>query len=472
MPELPEVESFRQLLLPLVSSDEPIVLERLNLDKTPPKVFPSDDEIDGVSGKYRVSDVLRKGKLICIVLEKCENSKKTATSKSSKSIKGETTSKKQRPKEDEVNCAVRYLFLHMGMTGRISTPDHVPDLESLTSSQEYPPAYAYLRLKKCGENPTIEACFSDPRKFGSVQLKTASSLEEAGFGDLAVDALSLKDNQEEADSAVEKLSEKSMGIKAMLLDQKRIVSGVGNWVADEVLFQVQMHPDQTYLTKEQAQDLVTTLSTILSTAVECLHRHEDYPTEWLFHYRWDKRKMKRGKSKDGDAASSTLSDSQGRALDFVTSGGRTSAIVPAIQHKKSQGPTDKKKQISPSTEKKSKLKPEPATSDESHPKASKVQEKRQSETPVTKTSKISRKRTASQQGRNTTQVASKKTKSVPDLKKSQKEQGGTEPRRRQGRKLSEQIKPVIPKSSNEVPRPDPDDGNTNEVRRRSSRAKR
>jgi formamidopyrimidine-DNA glycosylase len=471
MPELPEVESFRQLLLPLVSTDEPIVLERSNLDKTPPKVFPSDDEIDGVSGKYRVSDVLRKGKLICLVLKRCKDSKKSATTKSSKPKKGERTSKKQRPTEDGDHCTVRYLFLHMGMTGRISTPDHVPDLESLTSSQEYPPPYSYLRLKKCGENATIEACFSDPRKFGSVQLKTASSLEEAGFGDLAIDALSLKDNQEEADSAVEKLAGKSMGIKAMLLDQKRIVSGVGNWVADEVLYQVQMHPDQTYLTQEQAQDLLTALSTILTTAVDCLHRHEDYPREWLFHYRWDKRKMKRGKSKDGGTSSLILSDSQGRALDFVTSGGRTSAIVPAIQHKRSQGPTDKKKEISPSTATTSKFKPEPATSDKIHPQASKVKEKPQSEKLVTKTSNTTRKRTASQQGRKTTQEAHKKAKAAPESEISEREQGGTEPRRRQGKELSKQIKPVIPKSSNAVPEPDPADDNKKGPRR-SSRTKR
>ena len=44
MPELPEVENFRRLLLPLISSKHPLHLERCSLEKAPPRKFITDDE--------------------------------------------------------------------------------------------------------------------------------------------------------------------------------------------------------------------------------------------------------------------------------------------------------------------------------------------------------------------------------------------------------------------------------------------
>jgi len=132
-----------------------------------------------------------------------------------------------------------------------------------------------------------------------------------------------------ADEAIlGKLTHQSMGIKGILLDQKRAVCGVGNWVADEVLYQTKMHPDQNYLTREQAMVLVHRLHVILDVAVQCLSRDEEYPREWLFHYRWSKRGSK----------NTTIKDAEGRSIVFVTSGGRTSAVVPSIQKQKSQKP--------------------------------------------------------------------------------------------------------------------------------------
>jgi formamidopyrimidine-DNA glycosylase len=87
------------------------------------------------------------------------------------------------------------------------------------------------------------------------------------------------------------------------MDQKRAVSGVGNWVADEVLYQCEIHPDQTYLTMDQARGLCGTLRTILAVAVDRLRKGEDFPEEWLFHYRWSKKKASK--------------DHRGRPLTFV-----------------------------------------------------------------------------------------------------------------------------------------------------------
>uniref|UniRef100_A0A7S4ADJ1 Formamidopyrimidine-DNA glycosylase catalytic domain-containing protein n=1 Tax=Pseudo-nitzschia australis TaxID=44445 RepID=A0A7S4ADJ1_9STRA len=359
MPELPEVQNFRRLLLPLISKEHPLKLERCSLEKKPPRKFIDDDEIESVhSGEFLVSDVLRKGKLICMVLvskkdnDNANKPKGRKKQENSREATGSTTATAMG------SATTKYLFLHMGMTGRISTPECIPKLQELADTNVYPPPYTYLQL---AAGPK-EACFSDPRKFGAVFLKDELSEE---FGVLAPDALintnvninvntrrpvAVKqeaDREDDSDGGVDgdgddnslsaivadeailgKLTHQSMGIKGILLDQKRAVCGVGNWVADEVLYQTKMHPDQNYLTREQAMVLVHRLHVILDVAVQCLSRDEEYPREWLFHYRWSKRGSK----------NTTIKDAEGRSIVFVTSGGRTSAVVPSIQKQKSQKP--------------------------------------------------------------------------------------------------------------------------------------
>lgn len=200
----------------------------------------------------------------------------------------------------------------MGMTGRVSTPSNVPALESL-NDVEYPPSHTHLVFRTHSE----EVCFSDPRKFGSVTL----SLTQSNFDDLAPDALT--------DFDLEELVGQSMGIKALILNQKRVVSGVGNWVADEVLYQCQLHPEQTYLTPSQAEMFRDKLHFILSTAISCLDNREEFPASWLFHCRWGKRSANKG---------TKVEDPEGRNVVFLKAAGRTSAIVPSIQIKRSQKP--------------------------------------------------------------------------------------------------------------------------------------
>lgn len=117
----------------------------------------------------------------------------------------------------------------------------------------------------------------------------------------------------------------TLGIKALMLDQKRCLSGVGNWIADEVLYQSRIHPDQNYLTAAQSSLLLTKLKEILKVAVDG-DLKEDLPEEWLFNFRWSKGKSKK----------SVITDYYGKNISFVTSGGRTSAIVPSIQKRRSQ----------------------------------------------------------------------------------------------------------------------------------------
>jgi formamidopyrimidine-DNA glycosylase len=332
MPELPEVENFRRLLLPLVSGEHPLRLERQSLEKLPPSKFVTDDEINEVHRlDLVVSDVLRKGKLICLVLK--EKKEKGNNNNNNNNIGN------NKNKNNNI-AATKYMFLHMGMTGRISTPDHIPKLKELKDTDIYPPPYTYIRLV-AGPN---EASFSDPRKFGSMYLK--DKLED-DFDILAPDALNellmKKEGKQQddepsvalqdgttKDAIIAKLIQQSTGIKGILLDQKRCVCGVGNWVADEVLYQTKMHPDQNFLSEEQALLVLHRLHMILEQAVQCLSQDQEFPQEWLFHYRWSKR----------GSAKKTVTDAKGRSIIFVTSGGRTSAVVPSIQKKINQKPVN------------------------------------------------------------------------------------------------------------------------------------
>lgn len=151
MPELPEVECFRRLLLPLAASKETLTIE--SKSPSPPKNFLSPEQIESLNGNCIVKDVLRKGKLICMVLE-CT-----------------------KRKIENQDCV--YLFLHMGMTGRISTPSHTPTLES--QKDEVDQKHIHLVFRTDSE----EIYFSDPRKFGSATLSTTL----ADFDELAPDAL-------------------------------------------------------------------------------------------------------------------------------------------------------------------------------------------------------------------------------------------------------------------------------------------
>ena len=311
MPELPEVESYRQILLSLVT-DRSSQNESVRLEFGPPplpnKRFPSEQTIAEINeGNFNIINVLRKGKVLCVVLEK---------------IKDPNTSK------IDVTAAIT---LHMGMTGRISSPNHIPKLESLSEECSYPPPHTHLIIYSPNGQ---QACFSDPRKFGSVYVHIYENgqrnIDEEcipAFQELAPDALTaLSKDSDLTNIILNKFTNQRKVIKALLLDQRAIISGVGNWVADEVLYRSKIHPDQSFLTTPEAKKLVSEIQYVVSTAVKCLNNKDEFPVQWLFHRRW------RGSGK----GKKNPKDSDGNSITFVKSGGRSSAIVPSMQRKVSR----------------------------------------------------------------------------------------------------------------------------------------
>ncbi|GKY97239.1 hypothetical protein MPSEU_000682300 [Mayamaea pseudoterrestris] len=299
MPELPEVEHFRQTLLPLVSTDrtQTLSLHRLNDDPLPRKWLSMDD-MEAISNHCYCTNVLRKGKLLCMVLEMASADENDAAKDKETTSESTTTS---------VNAPIiKYLFLHMGMTGRVTAPGRITVLENVKDDGSvFPPPFTYLMLQT---NEDYPVAFCDPRKFSACQLCDSMQL----FDELAPDAVDCN-----IDHVAARLCHQTVGIKTLLLDQKRVVSGVGNWVADEVLYQLQLHPNQTQLGEHQARELLLKLQEILKVAIDCLNENKQYPSTWLFNHRWTKKK--------------SGNDHHGRPLTFLKSGGRTSAIVASMQ---------------------------------------------------------------------------------------------------------------------------------------------
>jgi formamidopyrimidine-DNA glycosylase len=94
--------------------------------------------------------------------------------------------------------------------------------------------------------------------------------------------------------------------------------------SDEVLYHSKIHPEQysNTLSDEQISQLHKSIDYVCTTSVDLLADSEKFPEDWLFKHRW-------GKGKKNQA--SVLPN--GNKIVFLTVGGRTSAVVPAVQKK-------------------------------------------------------------------------------------------------------------------------------------------
>lgn len=66
-------------------------------------------------------------------------------------------------------------------------------------------------------------------------------------------------------------------------------AGVGNWVADEVLWQARLHPEQVVsaLGDEHIKALHQALREVVQTAVAADADSTKFPKDWMFHVRCD-----------------------------------------------------------------------------------------------------------------------------------------------------------------------------------------
>ncbi|XP_019169951.1 PREDICTED: formamidopyrimidine-DNA glycosylase isoform X2 [Ipomoea nil] len=190
----------------------------------------------------------------------------------------------------------------------------------------------------------LELSFTDMRRFARVRL-LENPVAVPPISELGPDALLKPKTIEEFQKA---LSKKKIAIKTLLLDQS-FISGIGNWIADEVLYQARIHPLQitSSMSKESCAALLKCINEVIEFSVDVDADSSRFPVEWLFHYRWGKKPGK----------------VNGRKIEFLVAGGRTSAYVPELQ--KLSGPQPAK--ASKKQDKKPKGKDTTAAADEDKP---------------------------------------------------------------------------------------------------------
>lgn len=190
-------------------------------------------------------------------------------------------------------------LLHFGMTGWL----HVYDRPA-----ERP---KHWRLELALDDG-LRICFSDPRRFGRVRLQH-DPLHESPLRDLGFDVL---EGLPAAPLLGETLARRRAPIKAVLLDQS-LFAGVGNWIADEALYQAALSPRRaaSSLSAAEVARLRTKLLAVVRKAVAVEANSDRFPRGWLFHRRWDARQP----------------DDAPETIVRETIGGRTSAWVPARQ---------------------------------------------------------------------------------------------------------------------------------------------
>jgi formamidopyrimidine-DNA glycosylase len=76
-------------------------------------------------------------------------------------------------------------------------------------------------------------------------------------------------------------------VNATLCFVQGFCAGVGNWVADEVLWQARLHPEQLVAAMEQQHiaALHTALSEVVQVAVAADADGAKFPKDWMFHVR-------------------------------------------------------------------------------------------------------------------------------------------------------------------------------------------
>ncbi|MCC5848698.1 MAG: hypothetical protein JJU29_11445 [Verrucomicrobia bacterium] len=194
------------------------------------------------------------------------------------------------------------LLLHFGMSGSLNhyrNPAVAPTHEKLVLVLDDGSRLSYR----------------NPRRIGKIRWHEDARLAPpiAALGpDPFLDTIS-------ADDLAQQFVRRKRPIKSALLDQS-LFAGVGNWIADEVLYQSKIDPHTPCgeLGPAQLRSLTAKLHAIIQKAVEVEADETRFPKTWLFHHRW-------GKQAEYTA--------RGERICFETIGGRTCAWVPERQKK-------------------------------------------------------------------------------------------------------------------------------------------
>lgn len=196
-----------------------------------------------------------------------------------------------------------WLLVHFGMTGAFEG--------YLRRDRTERPRFCRLEI---GFEGGRCLAFTDPRRFGRIGL-AHDPRREPPVSRLGFDPL---DSMPDLATFRRLVAARRGNVKGLLLDQG-FAAGVGNWIADEVLYQARIDPRRRVesLAADEVALIRRRLAAIVRTAVRVNSVSERFPRTWLFHHRW------------GRDASARTHD--GRSVRHATIAGRTTAWVPGVQ---------------------------------------------------------------------------------------------------------------------------------------------
>ena len=218
MPELPEVETVRRGLMPVLSgqSIKHVHIQRYDLRVPVPRDFSG-----VVTGARIADDLIRRGKYIVIPLNNGQA-----------------------------------VVLHLGMSGRCKVFG-VDDIYT-------PEKHDHIVIET---EAGARVVYNDARRFGMIYSVPLDKWDTfPPFDKMGMEPLG---DEFTADVLLKTLHSKTKtSIKTALLDQ-RVVAGVGNIYACEALYESRIHPERvaSALNKEEAGALVNAIKNVLNKAI-------------------------------------------------------------------------------------------------------------------------------------------------------------------------------------------------------------
>ena len=194
-----------------------------------------------------------------------------------------------------------WMAIHLGMTGKLRV-----EAADFTRGK-----HDHLFLRQKGR----ALVFSDPRQFGRVLFFYGDG-EPLWWSQLPPALISRAFTKESLRDALRR--HHRLAVKATLLLQQHF-PGIGNWMADEVLWQTHIHPRMPSgeIDGVQLGTLHNRIRFVCASALKHVGRDfSDPPRRWLFHERWS-----RGGKCPRD----------GSQLRYDVIGGRTTAWCPKCQ---------------------------------------------------------------------------------------------------------------------------------------------
>ncbi|GJQ13247.1 hypothetical protein GpartN1_g5038.t1 [Galdieria partita] len=217
----------------------------------------------------------------------------------------------------ELSSPIIYILFHFGMSGSLAHKTENGSLEFAhvgknfsSLIQEWPSHYAKLRLLF---RDGSELAFLETRKLGKIVFTEQNPLQLSYISCLGFDPILSNPSIQDL---YDKIQVYKSAIKTVLLNGS-VIAGIGNWMADEILYKAKIHPLELacVLPIECVKSLWEATKEVVQQGTQVRAHSEEFPKDWLFHLRWKKDKAQLGE----------------KGVEILQVGGRTTLYVASHQ---------------------------------------------------------------------------------------------------------------------------------------------